>query len=265
MKIRSLLLSLAFCLTATMAKAIVTADGFPIPDPSVNNGTQLSGLGATGPYGSYDSPYVGFAAWEKWSSGSFINLTPQYTGASGLLNVTLTQSNDGAGVSTSGSNPGIIDVDGVTYHGRLTTGGYDFNLSGTSAVAFTSLTLQIKHSPFFDADFNPITAFTASLNGMASAPVQVGPNLGNFSDAIGLNTSNSVYTYSWSNLNIAENEAFSLQFASGADLTGFGFSVDSIAINVQAIPEPGTWALIALAGLFVLVFRRNRNLSSLKI
>ncbi len=165
------------------------------------------------------------------------------------------------GIATTGSNPGLTTVGGVQYSGRLTTGGYDFSLEGTSSIAITSITLQIKHSPFFDADFNPITAFSASLNGIASAPAVKGPNLSNSSDALSLNTTYNVYSYTWSNLNIAANEPFHINFQSGPDALGFGFSVDSVALSTTAVPEPETWSAMVVAGLIALICMRRKRVS----
>lgn len=271
MKISLVLLAVAAIAMSPSAQAINTVAGFELPNPAANAGNynggspinaQLSGLGADGVYGSRDAANNGFAAWEKWSSGSFSDFAPQYTGAAGTLNVTLDQSNTAAGRSTTGSNPGLITVGDTQYSGRLTTGGYDFSLDGTSSIAITSITLQIKHTPLLDEDFNPVIAFSATLNGVPSEPLVQGPNLGNFSDAISLNTTTNVYTYTWNNVNIAANEAFTVSFSSGPDVLGFGFSVDSVALSTSAVPEPGTWGAIMAAGLFALVWIRRKRLGS---
>lgn len=259
---------LTLCAIPTLAEAIVTVDGFELPNPNASRGTfspaiinaQLSGLSAASVYGSFDAPNIGFAAWEKWSSPVFSLEPPQYTGNSGVLSATLDQGANGPGLSTTGSNPGLITVDGVDYSGRLTTGPYEFTIEATSTIFLSSVTLYIKHSPYF-IDGSAVTAFTASLNGLASEPVIKGPNLGNSSDAISLNTTYNMYSYTWNNLSIDPNEPFTLDFFSGADGTGQGFSIDSVAIAASSVPEPSSCALLMLSAAAV-GLRRSRRMAA---
>jgi hypothetical protein len=261
---------LPLCFLPALAEAIVTADGFELPNPNANSGAppptivnaQLSGLGAASVYGSFDAPNVGFAGWEKWSSPVFSLEPPQYRGNSGVLTATLDQDAVGPGRSTTGSNPGLITVDGLEYSGRLTNGPYEFTIEATSTIFLSSVTLHIKHSPF-QVDGNTVTAFVASLNtgslsGIASEPAIKGANLGNSSDAIGLSTTYNMYTYTWNNLSIDPNEPFTVEFFSGADGTGQGFSIDTIAIAVSSVPEPSSCALLALSGAVVGLRRWRR-------
>lgn len=257
---------ISLCLVPSLAQAIVTVNGFEIPNPNANRGTfspeivnaQLSGLTAASVYGSFDAFNIGFAGWEKWSSPVFSLEPAQYTGDSGVLTATLDQDANGPGLSTSSSNPGLITVDGVDYFGRLTNGPYEFTIEGTSTIFLSSVTLHIKHSPYF-IDGSAVTAFTASLNGLASEPVIKGPNLGNSSDAISLNTTYNMYTYTWNNLSIDPNELFTVDFFSGADGTGQGFSIDTIAIAVSSVPEPSSCALLALSTSVVGLRRWRRS------
>jgi hypothetical protein len=268
--LRSILLQLgALCLAGTGAQAIVTVPGFEAPNPSADRGSyaagtppvivnaQLSGLGAGGIHGSFDAPNIGFAAWEKFSSPVFSLELPQYTGNSGILTATLDQDASGPGRTTTGSNPGLITVLGVEYSGRLTTGPYDFHIDASSTLGLASVTLQIKHSPY-QVDGVAVTAFSAKLNGVDSEPAIKGANLGNSSDAISLNTSYNYYTYTWNNLSLAPNQSFELDFFSGADGTGQGFSIDSIALTTSTIPEP-TGAALLVVGLVTLGLRRART------
>ncbi len=262
---------LAAAAMSPSARAIDTAAGFEPSNPAANSGSynsgspinaQLSGLGATGVYGSYDAPNIGFAAWEKWSSGSFASLAPQYSGASGILSASLTQSNTSIGLATTGSNPGIITVDDATYYGRLaatSTSTFDFSLTGTSSIAITSITLQIKHSTYSASTF----AFNPTLDGIGADEAVKGANLGNSSDAISLSTNYFVYTYTWSDLSIAANQPFALSFSLSP---GAQLSLDSIAVSATAVPEPGTWGLAMAFGLFALVvIRRKRFRSSASV
>ena len=259
------------------ARAIETASGFEMPDPFASQGNynggspinaQLSGLGAVAPYGTFDAPTIGFAAWEKFSSGSFEDLAAQYTGSSGALHATLSQATETIGVTSTGtSNSGRITVDGVDYFGRLTCGlddSYNFSITATSSIAITSITLAIKHSNFFDAadpedssTWTQIAPFSATLDGVpSSAAVWSGP-YGNFSDAIALNTTARYYLYSW-NVDIAPGEEFTVDFSSAPETLGLGFSVDAVALSVQSVPEPATGALAGL-GLAALLWQARRR------
>lgn len=249
----------------------MTAPGFELPNTLANRGSytagtpativnaQLSGLGY-GVYGSFDAAYVGFAAWEKFSSPSFTLEAPQYTGNSGALTATLDQDAAGPGLATTGSNPGLITVNDIQYSGRMTTGPYDYHIDGTSTLAINSVTLQIKHSPY-QVGGVAVTAFVAKLNGLFSEPAVAGPNLGNSSDAISLSTNYSYYTYTW-NISIPANQPFDLDFSSGADGTGQGFSIDSIAVSVSTVPEP-TGVTLLVGGLAMLGLRRARTRSTI--
>ncbi|MBC2595266.1 PEP-CTERM sorting domain-containing protein [Ruficoccus amylovorans] len=258
------------CGAATMSYgAINTATGFETPDTGVSNNAQLSGLTAS--YGSFDGADVGLSAWEKFSSPTFSGLAAQYTAGGMGLNATLSQSNSGAGLSdelSGTSNTGLIDVGGTNYYGRLVTGGYDFTIDGVADYGISSITLQIKHTPFFDAEFNPMIAFDAELSygGITLSPDSIteGANLGNFSDAIGMSMNNGYYEYTWSNLNIGALEAFLIDFSSLEDQLGFGFSVDTIALQVtsNAVPEPSTWALMISGAVFAFVALRRRAAQS---
>jgi len=261
------LFAVAAAAMAPSAQAINTLAGFEAPNPAANSGSynggspinaQLSGLGATGVYGSYDAPTIGFAAWEKWSSGSFTNLAPQYTGGSGTLSATLTQSSTSIGLTTTGSNPGALNLDGTTYYGRLaatSTSTFDFSLTGTSSIAITSITLQVKRSTYSASTL----AFNPTLDGDVADEAFRGPNLGNSSDAISLATSYYVDTYTWSDLDVAANQPFNISFSLSP---GAQLSLDSIAVStnyVTPVPEPGTWGLAMAFGLFALVVIRRKR------
>lgn len=266
----TLLATIACGAATTSYGAINTAIGFETPDTNVSNNAQLSGLEAS--YGSFDGADVGLSAWEKFSSPTFTSLTAQYTAGGVGLSATLSQNavDPAPGISdesTGTSNTGLIDVGGTDYYGRLVTGPYDFSIDGVADNAITGITLQIKHTPFFDAEFNPTIAFEATLSyGVevlsGGTPTQ-GVNLGNFSDAIGMSMNTSYYEFTWTDLNIGALEAFSIDFSSLEDQLGFGFSVDTVALQVTsaAVPEPSTWALMLGGAVFGLVVLRRRQRS----
>lgn len=251
--------------TIAASAAISVQADFPAADTSVSNNAQLSGLTAT--YGSFGASDVGLSAWEKFSTSTFTGLTAQYWDGGIGLSATLSQSDTDAGLSDEASgtsNTGKITAGGTDYYGRLTNGGYDFTIDGTATSVITGITLQIKHTPFFTADWNIGIPFSAVLDYEAmsvasNTPVQ-GPNLGNFSDAIGMSMNNAYYEYSWTGLNIGAGTSFSIDFSSLPDQTGFGFSVDTIALQAtSAVPEPSSMAfLFGFASLGMILTRRKR-------
>lgn len=268
-----LLIGLGFALPV---RAIGTAPGFETPDPFVDQGdyndgdpidAQLSGLGTVAPYGSFDAPTVGFAAWEKFSAGSFEDFGPQYTGDSGALSASLSQSRETIGLSTSGSNPGLINVGGTDYYGRLTCGlddSYEFTLTAMASIPIKSITLAIKHSNFFEVDpedpdsWTQVAPFSATLGGMSSAAAVWSQPYGNFSDALALGTYARYYLYTW-DVDLAAGEEFTIDFSSLPEQLGFGFSVDAIVLSVNAVPEPATLALFGAGAFALWVGTRRRK------
>ena len=248
-------------ISVSTLQAVIIESGFQAANPSLAYGAQLSGFGAISPsFGEIDAPNRGFIAWEKFSSGSFSEMGHQYSGDSGILSGTLNQDNEDVSLATTGSNPGYENIGGTDYYGRLAAGGgqsYSFSLAAVASTEISRVTLAIKHSPFMDADFNPIMAFTASLNGVDADSAVLATTASNFSDPLTMNMTTMTYVYSW-DISILAGENFTLSFASGPEQLGMGFSVDSIGLGVQAIPEPSSVVLIA-GGVGAAIFARLRR------
>ncbi|AHF92454.1 glycosyltransferase family 1 [Opitutaceae bacterium TAV5] len=200
----------------------------------------------------------GFAAWE------YFGTEPQFTGLASQIGI----NDDGFTVSLSqtATGPGFSgpSLDGLS--GRLTTGPYDFSISGVATFSIESIVLQIKHSPFLDLDWERQIAFDVTLDGVSATGVE---SVDRYASSDGTNTSTGgtgvsfyVYEYRWDNLSIGAGEDFSILFSSLEDQLGFGFSFDTVAITVtpSAVPEPSTYA--AICGALVLagvIARRYRK------
>ena len=209
----------------------------------------------------------GHVAWEYWDvpsgQGQFTDLSPDISLGGSSLTATLTQSFAGAGTSGNGLGP---DGDPA----RLLVSGVDtqflFSMTGSGSSVIDSITLQIKHSNFLDTSFLEIPSpFTVSLNGDAAITGLKNPNgttnpenyRWSASDA-GTSVFFWVYNYTWENLSIQPGEEFTLDFSSPLDQLGFGFSLDTISLDVHyAVPEPSGLLLLCL-GAGGLAVRRRR-------
>lgn len=167
--------------------------------------------------------------------------------------------------SFSGGNPGALlipDADG-TENSQLYTGGSttSFTISAITTGTLSTFVLQVKQNganPSGGTDTSGLTSyFTPTLNGIAFTNATVGSA---FADPTSATTSDWVITtWSWSGLNISEGELITLSF-------GGAFahkSLDGVRIDVDAglaVPEPSTYALIAL-GLGAVVWMARRRSS----
>lgn len=209
----------------------------------------------------------GHAAWEYWDvpsgQGAFTDLAPDISNGGAAFSSTLTQSFAGAYTSGSGgpdNDPARLGVGGTGTQ-------FLFSLAGSGSSTIESITLQIKHSNSLNAAFEEIPSpFLASLNGGLSIMGTKNPNGTTDPESYRWSASDPgtsvffwVYSYTWTELDIAAGENFNIDFASAVDEVGFGFSVDTVSVDVKyAVPEPSALALAGL-GASGLVFRRRRS------
>lgn len=245
----------------------VSVAAFCVALMGVSHGVVLNGI--ANPAWDRASTSGGHAAWEYWDvptgQGQFSNLAPDISQGGSSLTTTLTQSY--AGASTSGS--GGPDNDPA----RLLVGGvgtqFSFSMTGSGSSTIDTITLQVKHSNFLDTEFNEIPSpFLAILNGGTPISGTKNPNGLTSPESYRWAASDAgtsvffwVYSYTWTGLDIAAGEDFTIDFASPADQLGFGFSVDTVSVDVHyatAVPEVSGSALAALGALGFLAARRRR-------
>ncbi|MCW1887550.1 PEP-CTERM sorting domain-containing protein [Luteolibacter flavescens] len=231
----------------------------------LSEGAVLHGISAPG--WDRSSSSAGHAAWEYWDvpsgQGAFTDLAPDISYGGAAFTSTLTQSFAGAYTTGSGgpdNNPARLGVGGEGTQ-------FLFSLAGTGSSAIESITLQIKHSNSLNAAFEEIPSpFVASLNGATGITGIKNPNGTSTPENYRWSASDPgtsvffwVYSYTWTGLDIAAGEHFTIDFSNAPDDLGFGFSVDTVSIDVNyAVPEPSALALLGLGGLGV-AFRRRRS------
>lgn len=235
-------------------------------------------LGISEPSWGRSGSTSGFAGWEWWDvpgntagAGQFTNLAPDQTGGGAPLNPLLSQSN-----ASIGSSSGALTSTGLP--GRLTSGGlgvqYQFTLTTLAVAPVSSILIQIKHSNFLDADFNEVASpFTVALNGgtaitgTKNANGTTTPENYRWSSSDGTTATGGTgvffwtYSYLFTDLDIAAGDDISLDLTSLADTSGFGFSVDTVTMDVQyatTVPEPAAIALLGL-GIGAGALRRRRT------
>jgi hypothetical protein len=190
------------------------------------------------PLGDRASALVGFAAWDLLPTavspaGTITNLAA----GTGDLGITLSQSVSG---SYPYGNPGTTDQF-YTFFGATS-----WTISGTASVAIDKLAFQIRMSPPASSSGATSTTFYSPLlNGVGATAQLTATGLDADPDGFAAQGFDIVQ-WNWSGLNIAAGETFSLTFANPAG--GYHVAIDSMAVDVQAVPEPSTLALIALAG-----------------
>ncbi len=169
-----------------------------------------------------------YAIWDTFGSGTtYINVAPDAS-ASGLsLGLFLQSTPEGVDF---GGHDDFFD------HG---TGKASWYISGRADFAVTKLTLQIKMGTGDQNYFWPVLIVnTAFISPGASGVVETEEVIG------GQNM--FIRTWSW-DINLPANTIFGFDFQTSA---GQNVVLDAVAIN--AIPEPATWASIAM-GLGLLV------------
>ncbi len=237
---------------------------------TASHGAALLGIAA--PSWDRTAGNAGHAAWEWWNtpSGQFSNLAADQSLGTTSFAPTLTQTGSTIGVS-SGANT----VTGQP--GRLTSGGlgsqYQFTIANTALAPISSILLQIKHSNFLDAEFNEVLSpFSVSVNGGTAVTGIKNPNGTTSPETYRWSSSDGgtatggtgvffwTYSYELTGLDIAAGETYSVDFSSLADTSGFGFSLDTISMDVLytgSVPEPSAVMLLASAVSFGSLLRRR--------
>jgi hypothetical protein len=178
--------------------------------------------------------YGDYAIWDGFSSSTFTGVSAE--ASSGFVSTGLTQS------ASAGFPFGPQVANDLFYSSTTAT---SWTVSGSTAFEVTALTLQIKSSATGALLFTPLLSYgsTTGVTGTASSPV-IADNVGGLGQEY-------VVTYTFTGLDIAPSQEFNFTFSGFADSH---VAVDAIAIN--AVPEPSTWASIAM-GLGLLVGSRR--------
>ena len=205
------------------------------------------------PHGPHSHPDVDYAIYEMFGSNEAIDDTLKVTalapGSSKNSLFTSTLSIDMAGgllLGTAGAPDRIYNGVGAG------NAAFDLSIDGEALGGIRSITLQIRFTlpnGYTHGDF-----FTASLDGVeATGAVIVSSGIG--STGSGQNTRNyGVVAFTWDNLSLQEGDSFAVNVTSPA--AGHA-SID--AIQVDAIPEPSTYALLAAAGAGLMAIKRKRS------
>ncbi len=186
--------------------------------------SEATTIGLANPQGAY-------AIWDTFTSGTtFSGVTPD-GGTAGFLTSSLSQSANSSG---SGFGPNATDY---FYDATKTTA---WTVAAKADIKITSITLQIKLSQPFDSSdvgayFTPLLSYGIETGIGTNAPTVASTGETAQSQDV------SVVTWTWTGLDIDANTDFSFSFGRAA---GKHVVMDTVAID--AVPEPGTWASLAM-------------------
>lgn len=235
-----------FAIAATLATAAHTVTATPL-------GVSTDPMGSAWDRGDANTA---FGIWDTFSSYSFTNLAAN--SGSGFSTLGLTQSvtltgnpgtDQGAGVYDSFSGFSGTAGDDLIYNGNRNT---DFSIDGSTAFAIKGFTLQVKQAVTQDSLGGIVTP---TLNGIAADGFFTNSGTG---DSTGSPGDYSVTTWYWGDSLAATSiTSFTLDVTPTSTRTAFdGFIID--AGPVAAVPEPGTIALLAIAGVGSILLCRRR-------
>lgn len=259
-----------------MKKLPATALLITLLSTSASHGAAL--LGIADPAWDRTASDAGHAGWEWWNTTSsvFSGLTADQSLGTTPFSPQLSQSNAATGLS-SGANTS------TGLPGRLTSGGagsqYQFTISDTALAPITTILIQVKHSNSVEIVGDDLievaSPFTVGVNGGTAITGVKNPNGtsspenyqwrssdGNSSATGGTGVFFWTYSYELTGLNIAEGESYTVDFSSIPDTTGFGFSVDTISMDVlytHSVPEPSALVLVSSCVAFGSLFRRRNR------
>lgn len=164
---------------------------------------------------------------------------------------------EGGGQATRGADFSAaisVDMEGGRY---LTSSGFEriyqglgatdapflLSIDGVANTDISGFSLQLKYNLGSAGDIN--TFFSVTLNGSSATSVQ---NRGVASD-----NGYTIMEFAWTGLALEQNDAFT--FA----ITGGEAHASLDAVRLEVIPEPSTYALLAIAGAGIALVRRRRK------
>lgn len=192
-----------------------------------------------------------YSTWDSFTAFTFTNDAPDAADTS-LFSATLTSS-----FGSGGGSGGFAPSADMLYQGFMNNSDYDFDINGTASGNITTLSLQIKFSAPAGGFPLPEDFFTTlTLDGNAASSMLF---LGNQTETVPVMGAQDFYVYqwTWTGLDLEASDAFHFDIASSSPLEHV--AVDTIRVtSVAAVPEPSTYALMAL-GLGALVFLQVRR------
>lgn len=198
-----------------------------------------------------ENQFKGYALWDMIGAASGTGIFNDYgaeVSNAGLVNAKLSQTR----ALTGGGGGGPYGAGDAIYTGSV---GSTWVIEATTGFAATSLTLQVKFSkPYqqpIEPYFDPVLTFggnsysaTSELVVLPTGEKQQGQDM-------------YVLTWVFEDLNLSAGTEFRFDFA-GAPAH---VVVDGMAVGLDAIPEPSTWAAIASGASLLIgsqVLRRRR-------